>query len=131
MMICGLLFGLGAVANAQDGRPAGGQGARMGMTTEARVKQLDEKLKLSDDQKTKLTTLFTDQAAAQKKERESGDNNQDRTVRMEKMQKQRTELETNIANVLNDEQKKAYKAMLEEQKAQTQKRMQERQNNPG
>ena len=131
-MICGLLFGMGAVASAQDARPAGGQGGRMGMNPEARVKQLDEKLKLSDDQKTKMTALFTEQAAAQKKQREDAAGaTEDRTVRMEKMQKQRAELETKVGAILNDDQKKAYHAMLEDQKAEMQKRMQERQKNPG
>lgn len=67
MMICGLLFSMVAFAQAQQegGRP-GGPGGRMGANPEARVKQLDEKLKLSDDQKAKLTTIFTEQGEAQK-----------------------------------------------------------------
>ena len=131
IMICGLLFGLGALANAQDAKPAGGQG-RMGMNPEARVKQLDEKLKLTEDQKTKLTTIFTDQVAAQKKQREEGAGaSEDRAVRMERMQKQRADLETKIGAVLNDDQNKTYHKMMEEQKAEMQKRMQERQKNPG
>ncbi len=128
IMICGLLFGIGAVANAQQ---AGGQG-RMAMNPEARVKQLDEKLKLTDDQKTKLTAVFTEQVAAQKKQREEAAGaTEDRAVRMERMQKQRTELETKVGAILNDDQKKAYHTMMEDQKAEMQKRMQERQKNPG
>ena len=130
MMICGLLFGMVAFAQAQpgQGRPGGGPGGRMGMNPEARVKQLDEKLKLSDDQKAKLTTIFTEQADAQKKMREEAQaGGGDREAMMEKMQKQRAELETKVTAVLNDEQKKAYKAMLDEQKAEMEKRMKERQ----
>lgn len=129
MMICGLLFGMIAFAQAQQGqgRPAGGPGGRMGMNPEARIKQLDEKLKLSDEQKTKLTVIFTEQADAQKKMREEAQGGGDRQAMMEKIQKQRAELETKITTVLDEEQKKTYKAMLEEQKAEMEKRMKERQ----
>lgn len=127
MMICGLLFGMVAFAQAQQegGRP-GGPGGRMGTNPEARVKQLDEKLKLSDDQKAKLTTIFTEQGEAQKKLREEAAGG-DRQAMMEKMQKMRADLETKVSSVLNDEQKKTYKAMLDEQKAEMEKRMKERQ----
>jgi len=123
MMICGLLFGMVAFAQAQQesGRP-GGPGGRMGANPEARVKQLDEKLKLSDDQKAKLTTIFTEQGEAQKKLREEAGG--DRQAMMEKMQKMRAELETKISAVLNDEQKKTYRAMVEEQRAEMEKRRQ-------
>ncbi len=123
MMICGLLFGMVAFAQAQQegARPGG----RMGINPEARVKQLDEKLKLSDDQKAKLTTLFTEQTEAQKKLRDETAG--DRKAMMEKMQKMRADLETKISAVLNDEQKKTYKAMVEEQRAEMEKRMKERQ----
>lgn len=124
MMICGLLLGMVAFAQAQQGRPGG----RMGMNPEARVKQLDEKLKLSDEQKAKLSVIFTEQAEAQQKMREerSAGEAGDRKEMMEKMQKSRAELETKVAAVLNDEQRKSYKAMLDEQKAEMEKRMQER-----
>ncbi|MDQ8003262.1 MAG: Spy/CpxP family protein refolding chaperone [Pedobacter sp.] len=133
MMIYGLLFGMVAFAQAQpgQGRQGGGPGGRMMMSPENRVKQLDEKLKLSDDQKTKLTTIFTEQADAQKKMREERSEAQagggDRQAMMEKMQKMRAELETKVNGVLNDEQKKTYKAMLDEQKAEMEKRAKERQ----
>lgn len=133
MMICGLLFGMVAFAQAQQGggRPGGGPGGRMGMNPEARVKQLDEKLKLSDDQKTKLTAIFTDQVEAQKKMREEAQGGGDRQAMMEKMQKMRAELETKVNGVLTDDQKKTYKAMLDEQKAEMEKRMKERQERRG
>ena len=124
-MICGLLFGMVAFAQAQqDGKPGG----RMGkMNPENRVKQLDEKLKLSDEQKTKLTTLFTEQAEAMKKAREEGQNGGGR----EAMQKMRTENEQKINAILTADQQKAYKAMQEEQRAQMKKRMEERRNKDG
>lgn len=128
MMICGLLLSMAAFAQAQpgQGRP-GGPGGRMGMNPEARVKQLDEKLKLSDDQKAKLTTIFTEQADAQKKAREEAQGGGDRQAIMEKMQKMRAELETKVSGVLTEDQKKTYKAMLDEQKADMEKRAKERQ----
>ena len=125
MMICGLLFSMVAFAQAQPGQ--GRPGGRMMMSPENRVKQLDEKLKLSDDQKAKLTTIFTEQADAQKKMREEMQGGGDRQAMMEKMQKMRAELETKVSNVLNEEQKKTYNAMLDEQKAEMEKRAKERQ----
>ena len=128
IMICSMLFGMVAFAQAQQN----GQG-RMGrmMKPEARVKQLDEKLKLSDEQKSKLTTIFTEQADAQKKMREEMQNSGDRSAAREKMQKMRADLNSKINAVLNDEQKASYKTMQEEQKAEMQKRMQERRNKKG
>lgn len=127
IMICGVLFGMTAFVQAQqDGKPARTAGARMAMTPEARVKQLDEKLMLSADQKAKLTTVFTEQAAAQKKQREEGPGTEDRQVRMERMQKQRAELETKITDVLTNDQKKTYTDLMAEQKAERQKKMEER-----
>lgn len=119
LMICGLLFGMATLANAQG---QGGGGGRMGRTPEERIKrqtdQLVEKLKLTDDQKTKVTAIFTAQVAAQTKMREEMQaGGGDRAAMMEKMQKAQAETQGKINEVLNDEQKKAYKAMLDEQKA--------------
>jgi periplasmic protein CpxP/Spy len=128
MMICGLLFGMVAFAQAQQdgGRPNGRN--RMGMSPEARLKALDEKLKLSDEQKTKITAIFTAQGETQRKMREEAQaGGADRQAMMEKMQKMRAEVETKVSAVLNDDQKKTYKAMLDEQKAEMEKRMRERQ----
>ena len=100
MMICGLMLGIAGFANAQQG---GGQG-RMMMKPEERVKQLDEKLKLSDDQKTKLTTVFTEQA--------------------ETMKKMRADNDAKVTAVLTDDQKKTYEAWQKEQRAEMEKRRQ-------
>lgn len=128
LMICGLLFGMASFSFAQNA-PQGRMGGRMAMNPEARVKQLDEKLKLTDDQKAKLTTIFTEQADAQKKMREEMQNGGDRDGMREKMVKMRTDLETKINAVLTDSQKESYKALLDEQKAEMKKRMEERQKN--
>lgn len=120
MMICGLMLGIAGFAQAQQG---GGRG--MMMKPEDRVKQLDEKLKLNDDQKTKLTTVFTEQAEAMKKMREEMQGT-DRDAMREKMQKFRADNDAKITAVLTDDQKKTYETWQKEQRAEMQKRMQER-----
>ena len=129
-MICGLLFATVAFANAQQGAGRTG-GGRMMAAPEERVKQLDEKVKLTDDQKTKATVVYTAAADEMKKMREEMQGGGDRQAMMEKMQKSRAELETKVNSVLNDEQKKTYKAMLDEQKAEMEKRAKERQERQG
>lgn len=120
-MICGLMLGIAGFTQAQQG---GGQGrGGMMMKPEERVKQLDEKLKLSDDQKTKLTTVFTEQAEAMKKMREDMQG-ADRDAMREKMQKFRADNDTKVSAVLTDDQKKTYEAWQKEQRAEMQKRMQ-------
>jgi len=120
-MICGLMLGIAGFAQAQQG---GGQGrGGMMMKPEERVKQLDEKLKLSDDQKTKLTTVFTEQAEAMTKMREEMQG-ADRDAMREKMQKFRADNDTKVSAVLTDDQKKTYEAWQKEQRAEMQKRMQ-------
>ncbi len=123
MMICGLMLGIAGFAQAQQG---GGRG--MMMKPEERVKQLDEKLKLSDDQKTKLTAVFTEQSEAMKKMREEAQAG-DREAMRDKIKKFRAENDVKVAAVLNDEQKKTYEAWQKEQRAEMQKRMQGRSSN--
>lgn len=118
MMICGLMLGIAGFAQAQQG---GGRG--MMMKPEERVKQLDEKLKLSDDQKTKLTAVFTEQADTMKKLREEGQGG-DREAMREKVQKLRADNDIKVSAVLTDDQKKTYEAWQKEQRAEMQKRMQ-------
>lgn len=118
-MICGLMLGIAGFANAQQG---GGQG-RMTMKPEERVKQLDEKLKLSDDQKTKLTTVFTEQAETMKKMREEMQGG-DRDAMREKMQKMRADNDAKVTAVLTDDQKKTYETWQKEQRAEMEKRRQ-------
>ncbi len=85
-----------------------------------------EKLKLTDDQKTKATAIFTAQVAAQTKLMEEAQAGGDRAAMGEKRQKMTAELQAKITEILTDDQKKAYKAMLDEQKAEMEKRMKER-----
>jgi len=111
MMICGLMLGIAGFANAQQ--QGGGQG-RMMMKPEDRVKQLDEKLKLSDDQKTKLTAVYTEQAETMKKMREEMKDG-DRDAMREKMQKMRADTDAKVTAVLTDDQKKTYQDWQKEQ----------------
>ncbi len=126
-IICALLFSVVTFASAQG---QGGQGGNRGGTPEERIKrqtdQLVEKLKLTDDQKTKATAIFTAQVAAQTKLMEEAQAGGDRAAMGEKRQKMTAELQAKITEILTDDQKKAYKAMLDEQKAEMEKRMKER-----
>jgi len=117
-----LVAGLAFAANAQQG------GQRRAMAPEDRVKQLDEKVKLTDDQKTKATEVYTAAAADRKKmmeEMQAGGG--DRDAMMTKMQKMQSDLDTKVNAILNDDQKKAYKAWQDEMKAAREKAMKERQ----
>ncbi len=118
MMICALLFSVITYANAQQG------GGRMGGTPEERAKKmvdmLAEKLKLSDDQKTKVTAIYTEQGTAMAKIREEA--NGDRDAMREKSMKLRKETDEKVTALLTDDQKTAYKAWQEEQRAAMQNR---------
>lgn len=127
VMICGLLFSVVTFAQAQQG----GQ-RRMMATPEERVKQLDEKVKLTDDQKTKATAVYTEALEAQKKMREEMQGGGgDRQAMMEKMQKMTAETDSKINAFLTEDQKKAYKAWQDEVKAAREKMMKERQQGGG
>jgi protein CpxP len=120
MMICALLFSVITYASAQQA------GGRMGGTPEERAKrntdQLAEKLKLTEDQKTKVLAIYTEQNAAMAKAREAGEG-----MDREKMTKMMTDTNTKVEALLNDEQKTAFKAYLEERR----KQMEARQNGGG
>ena len=116
MMICALLFSVITYANAQQG------GGRMGGTPEERAKrntdQLAEKLKLTEDQKTKVLALYTAQNAEMTKAREAGGGDF-----REKMTKMMDETNTKIEAVLTEEQKPTFKALVEERKKAMEARM--------
>lgn len=131
LIICGLLFSVVTFAQAQQGGGQGGQ--RRMMAPEDRVKQLDEKVKLTDDQKTKATAVYTEAAEAQKKMREEmqAGGGGDRQAMMEKMQKMTADTDAKINAFLTEDQKKAYKAWQDEVKAAREKMMKERQQGGG
>ena len=126
LMICGLLFATVAFANAQQGggRPGGG---RMMAAPEERVKQLDEKVKLTDDQKTKATAVYTAAADEMKKMREEMQGGGDRQAMMEKMQKMNAETDTKLNAIFTADQKTAYKVWQDKVKTDREKTMKERQ----
>lgn len=128
LMICGLLFATVTFANAQQGggRPGGG---RMMATPEERVKQLDEKVKLTDDQKTKATAVYTAAADEMKKVRDEmmAGGGGDRQAMMEKMQKMNADTDTKLNAIFTAEQKTAYKTWQDQVKADREKMMKERQ----
>lgn len=123
MMICGLLFATVTFASAQQG----GQ-RRMMATPEERVKQLDEKVKLTDDQKTKATAVYTAAADEMKKAREEAQaGGGDMSAIREKMMKMSADTDTKINAILTDAQKTTYKTWQDEVKAAREKAMKERQ----
>lgn len=123
VMVAGLAF----AANAQQGGGQGGQ-RRAQATPEERVKLLDEKVKLNDEQKTKLTAVYTEAAEAQKKMREEMQGGGgDMTAMREKMTKMTADNDAKINAVLTADQQKAYKAWQDEVKAAREKAMKERQ----
>ena len=118
LMICGLLFSVITFANAQDGQ------GRRGGTPEERAKRqtetLAEKLKLSDDQKAKVSAIYLEQGAKMRKMRDSlGD---DRTAWRGVMVKANEQADAKITAVLNDEQKKAFAVWVAERKEAMKKR---------
>lgn len=126
LIICGLLFSVVTFAKAQQG------GGRMPQATpEEKVKQLDEKVKLNDEQKTKATAVYTDAAAAQKKMREEMQGGGDRQAMMEKMQKMNADTDTKLNAILTADQQKAYKTWQDQVKADREKARKERQQGGG
>ena len=117
-----LVAGLTFVANAQQG------GGRMGQASPTeKVKQLDDKVKLSDEQKTKATVVYSETADSQKKMREEMQAGGDRQGMMEKMQKMNADTDKKLNEMLTADQQKAYKTWQDEVKAAREKMMRERQ----
>ena len=85
----------------------GGGGGRGMMTPEARVAAIDKAVTLTDDQKTKITAIYTDDAKKMADLRAS----QDPDMRT-KMTAMRTDENTKIKALLTDDQKPKYDAYL-------------------
>jgi hypothetical protein len=112
-----------SLATAQDSKPeakteksAPGQQAKR----PDRLQQLDKALTLSEEQKGKIKTIFTDEAKQMKaiREEQSGD----RKAMSEKLAKLREQTTEKITAQLTPDQKEKYKKMLEEQKQRPQRR---------
>lgn len=99
-------------ASRGEGRRGGGDGAQgrgQMMTAEARVKQLDEALTLTADQKTKITAIYTkmqDDMRAMMRDG-GGDQQANREKMMESMRATRDQ----VRALLTDEQKAKFDAM--------------------
>jgi Spy/CpxP family protein refolding chaperone len=85
----------------------GGGGGRMQMTPEARVAAIDKAVTLTDDQKTKITAIYTDDQKKMADLRAS----QDPDMRT-KMMAMRTDENTKIKALLTDAQKPKFDAYL-------------------
>ncbi|HWB32235.1 MAG TPA: hypothetical protein VG714_03585 [Acidobacteriaceae bacterium] len=88
---------------------AQGGGGRMRMTPEDRVAALDKAVTLTDDQKTKITAIYT---ADQKKMMDMMQSGEDRSTLMPKMQAMREDENTQIKALLTDDQKPKYDAYV-------------------
>jgi protein CpxP len=85
----------------------GGGGGRMQMTPEARVAAIDKAVTLTDDQKSKITAIYTADAKKMADLRAS----QDPDMRT-KMTAMRTDENTQIKALLTDDQKPKYDAYV-------------------
>ncbi len=121
VMICGLLLGGITLTFAQDG-------THKKMSAEDRAKRsterLSTKLNLTEDQKAKVLTIFTEQAAAMEKNRKADGNVEkaqmaDRKAKMEAHDAQ-------IKGVLTADQQKVYEDMKAERKMNMHKRGQKK-----
>ncbi len=83
----------------------GGRGERKQMTVEQRVEQMQEKLKLTDEQCAEITKIMNDSPKAERGDREA----------MKKVMEEQNE---KISEVLNKKQAKKWKKMQQEQRPQ-------------
>ncbi|MHB9031195.1 MAG: hypothetical protein ACYC9O_20705, partial [Candidatus Latescibacterota bacterium] len=87
-----------------------GQGGRGGMTTDGRVKQIAERLKLTPDQQKKVRAIYEKQGEEMQKMFAQMGQGGDREAMGETMRKQREKNEKEIEALLTADQKKAYTA---------------------
>lgn len=108
----GLIFCVATFAKAQGGRQMGTPAER----AERQIAQL-ETLKLSDDQKAKLTEIFLVQGKRVDSLRATMADGSDFQAMRSKMAPMQAETTKKVSALLNDEQKKAYEAILEERRS--------------
>jgi protein CpxP len=116
LMICALFFGVITFAHAQGG----GQMRSPEDRAKRTLDQLTEKLKLTDDQKTKVLAVLTDQNVQMNKAREEAGG--DRDAMRTSFTKIQADGAVKINALLTDDQKKAYTTWQEERKAAMQNR---------
>ena len=108
----GLLLCVASFAKAQGGRQMGTPAER----AERQIAQL-EPLKLSADQKTKLTEIFLLQVKQVDSLRATMAGGSDFRAMRAKMAPMQAEITKKVTVLLNDEQKKAYEAILAERRS--------------
>lgn len=125
VLACALVPCAGAVARSLQDPPPGGPGGgqRRGMmTVDEQVKELDEKLQLTDEQKTKIKAILEDQR------KQAGavmqDESMSREDKMAKMRNIREATDGKIRDLLNDDQKKKFDQMLQERRDRMRQRQQ-------
>jgi hypothetical protein len=100
-----------------DQQPGPGMGRNMGrrpmMSVDDQLKHLTKKLKLSDEQQTKLKPILEDQHKQMDQLRE--DSSLSRQDKFSKMQEIRQNSDTQIKSVLNEDQQKNFDKMRAEQ----------------
>lgn len=107
LLMCCFVIGISAVSRAQGG---GGRGMR---SPEDRVKMMQTQLKLTDDQTAKILTIYKESATKRDSVRNAGG---DRTA----MRPIMMEANTKVQAILTDDQKAAWKKMMEDMRAQRQ-----------
>ncbi|TWR25964.1 periplasmic heavy metal sensor [Mucilaginibacter achroorhodeus] len=105
MMICLLVLGVSAVSHAQG---------RMRMSPEERVKQMKEKLNLTDDQTTKITAIYQAQAKSMDSLRNAGG---DMRSQMRPMMQATND---KVKAILTPEQAAAWQKEMDERRARMQ-----------
>jgi periplasmic protein CpxP/Spy len=114
-----------------SGQPMGGHGHRraMAMDPENQLKHLSKRLNLSEDQQTKVKPILEDQ---QKQMQQLwSDNSLSRQDRFSKMRDIRENIDSQIKNVLNQDQQKKFDQMREEQRSRMREHMGGNQPNSG
>jgi len=102
--------------NPPQGQPpqggmAGGRGMRGPMSPDQMVARLDQRLHLSDDQKTKIRSIMEDRQTSMEKLRsDTSLSDEDRRAKMRQIF---TEHNDQIKNVLNDQQKQEFDQMMQ------------------
>src|ERR1700712_319810 len=105
LLLCCYLIGITAISRAQGG---GGR-----MSTEDRVKMLQTSLKLTDDQTAKVTAIYKESAAKRDSVKNAGGDRQAMRPIMQAANEK-------IQAILTDDQKVAYKKMMDDMRAKMQ-----------
>jgi protein CpxP len=106
-LMCCFVVGISAVSRAQGG----GGGGRM--TPEDRVKMMQTSLKLTDDQTAKILDIYKTSAAKRDSVKKAGGDR-------EAMRPIMMDANTKVQAILTDDQKAAWKKMMEDMRAKQQ-----------